>query len=167
MASILGLPKESYPAAKYLGRAMQYINFIRDISEDLVFGRNYFPYSDFKRFGLIRLDYDYTKQHPEAYKKFIELQLARYCRWQQQAEAGYKYIPKRYLISVKTASDMYNWTAEQILKNPFVVYEWKVKPWITKILTTVIANFIDPNTTKQSVLPCFNDPAILQQAIEC
>ncbi len=166
MAQILGLPKESHPCAQYLGRAMQYINFIRDISEDLVFGRIYFPVNDMKRYGIQRLDYEYTRENPEAFRKFVELQLARYCYWQHEAEKGYRYIPKRYLISVKTASDMYNWTAEQILKNPFVVYEWKVKPWITKIITTVIANFIDPTSQKKEIFSCFTDPSVFQQALE-
>ena len=43
---------------------------------------------------------------------------------------------------------MYHWTAEQIHKNPFIVYEWKVKPWITKILTTTLINSIDPHKNK-------------------
>ena len=39
MSKILRLKPESYPYAQYLGRAMQYINFIRDISEDNSLGR--------------------------------------------------------------------------------------------------------------------------------
>ena len=33
MANIMDLDPQSYPCAQYLGRAMQYINFIRDIEE--------------------------------------------------------------------------------------------------------------------------------------
>jgi phytoene synthase len=43
MAKIMDLPQESYYAARHLGRAMQYINFIRDIAEDVQLGRTYFP----------------------------------------------------------------------------------------------------------------------------
>jgi phytoene synthase len=43
MAKILGLETESYTYACYQGRAMQYINFIRDIKEDIKLGRCYFP----------------------------------------------------------------------------------------------------------------------------
>jgi phytoene synthase len=148
------LKPESYPAARYLGRAMQYINFIRDIAEDLELGRSYFPQSDLHRYGLESLEYKYTKQHPEEFCNFIRQQIMRYCEWQEFAEKGYPYIPKRYLISVKTAADMYNWTAEQIMKNPFVVYEWKVKPLVTKILTTVVANLIDPRTQNRTIMSC-------------
>jgi phytoene synthase len=38
MARIMNLPDESLPYARLLGRAMQYINFIRDIDEELHLG---------------------------------------------------------------------------------------------------------------------------------
>jgi phytoene synthase len=153
MVNILNLDKKTYYYSKYLGRALQCINAIRDIAEDLEFGRSYIPLSDLKRYGLKSLDYQYTKQHPQRFSEFIKGQISRYCHWQEIAEKGYRYIPKRYLICVKTVSDMYNWTAEQILKNPFVVYQWKVKPLVIKILTTVLTNIIDSTTRKSLLLP--------------
>jgi len=156
MSKILKLPSESFPYAQYLGRAMQYINFIRDISEDNMLGRSYLPSAEMHKFGLENLDYEYTQKHPEQFKDFIRTQIQRYCNWQYLAEQGYHYIPKRYLISIKTASEMYHWTAEQIYKNPFIVYEWKVKPWITKIITTTLINFIDPKNTNRTKTLRFN-----------
>jgi 15-cis-phytoene synthase len=144
MVNILDLDKKAYPYARYLGRAMQCINAIRDIAEDLEFGRSYIPLTDLEKYELKSLDYNYTKQNPKRFSQFIKGQISRYCHWQEIAEKGYRYIPKRYLISVKTASDMYNWTAKQILKNPFVVYQWKVQPLVTKILTSILTNIIDP-----------------------
>ncbi|MFO7676991.1 MAG: phytoene/squalene synthase family protein, partial [Thermoplasmatota archaeon] len=164
MAKILRLPSESYPYAQNMGRSMQYINFIRDISEDINLGRCYLPSIEMKKFGLHNLDYSYTMKNSEQFKEFIRYQLTRYCRWQSIAEQGYHFIPKRYLISIKTASEMYHWTAEQIYKNPFIVYEWKVKPLITKILTTSLINFIDPeNTTRtKKLLYCNHSLPALQ-----
>jgi phytoene synthase len=150
MAKILRLPQESYRFAQYLGRAMQYINFIRDISEDINLGRNYLPSLEMKKFGLKTLNYSYTQNHKEQFIDFIRYQIQRYCQWQSLAERGYQFIPKRYLISIKTASEMYHWTAEQIYKNPFIVYEWKVKPMIMKILTTTLINLIDPQNNKHT-----------------
>jgi phytoene synthase len=129
MAQILDLPKKSFDYACDLGKAMQYINFIRDIGDDLVRGRIYFPQNEMKLFGLNSLD------PGEAQKKnfdgFIQKQVKRYFSWQESAEKGYAYIPKKYLIPIKTAADMYKWTAHRILKNPSVVYEQQVKPsWI-------------------------------------
>ncbi len=150
MAKIMNLPEESYDCAKYLGRAMQYINFIRDISEDIRLGRIYFPSTELEKHGLLNLDYETVKNQPEKFSAFIQEQLSRYCEWQNKAEEGYRYIPKRYLVSIKTASEMYKWTAEQIYKNPLIVYGLKVKPRIFKILSTTIMNIIDPRSTKRN-----------------
>jgi phytoene synthase len=157
MAKIINLPKESYEYAKYLGRSMQYINFIRDIAEDIKLRRIYFPTSDMKKFGIIKLDYDFIKDNKEKFTNFINKQLEYYCNWQKFAEKGYKYIPKKYLVSIKTASEMYNWTAEQIYSNPLVVYNTKVKPQISKIISYIIMNIIDPSKPKgKNPFICFN-----------
>jgi phytoene synthase len=46
------------------------------------------------------------------------------------------------LISIKTASDMYKWTAREIERDPFVVYKKKVKPSTPKIVFNVFTNSI-------------------------
>jgi phytoene synthase len=165
MVNILGLNKKSYLFSRYLGRALQCINAIRDIAEDHVFGRSYLPISDLDQYGLESLDYDYTMQHPKRFSEFIKAQISRYCHWQEIAENGYQYVPKRYLIAVKTVSDMYNWTAEQILKNPFIVYDEKVKPIVFKIITAVLGNTIDPNSRKNTLFPYFEQ--IQSRPIPC
>lgn len=144
MAKIMNLSDESLYYAKYLGRSMQYINFARDIAEDEKLGRIYFPSVDIENYGLKNLNYNHTKNHPEEFINFIHEQLLRYCKWQKIAEEGFKYIPKRYLIPIKTASEMYNWTAEQIYKDPFILYKIKVKPMIKHIFRTIVLNVIDP-----------------------
>lgn len=149
MSKIMDLSAEAMKSAKYLGRAMQYINFIRDIAEDVKLGRTYMPAEEMKKYGINSLEYDSVKTVPEKFNNFIKKQLSYYCSWQKKAEEGYKYIPKRYLISVKTASEMYNWTAEQIYNNPFVVYQKKVKPQISQILSTTVMNIINPRTQKR------------------
>jgi len=154
MAKIIGLPKESFEYAKHLGRAMQYINFIRDIAEDLELGRVYFPQIDLKQHGLENLTFDHVKNHNEQFTRFIQTQLDRYCRWQEKAEEGYRFIPKRYLISIKTASEMYHWTAEQISRNPFIIYVYKIKPMISTILLTVLFNLVNTVGTKFSTSFC-------------
>lgn len=155
MSKIIGLPKESFEHAKYLGRAMQYINFIRDIAEDLDLGRVYFPQTDLRKHGLENLTYEHVKEHPDRFTNFLQTQLDRYCHWQEQAEEGYRFIPKRYLISIKTASEMYHWTADQIAHHPFIVYDMKVKPMISKILLTVVSNLIDTMGTKFGTSFCY------------
>ncbi len=140
MAKIMDLPSESYNAARHLGKAMQYINFIRDINEDIDLGRIYFPQDDLEYFGLENLEEKNTRLKSENFKAFIRKQLETYEEWQIMAESGFSYIPYRYLISIKTASDMYSWTAKEIEKDPFIVYKRKVKPSAPKIVFNVFSN---------------------------
>ncbi|KPK62609.1 phytoene synthase [candidate division WOR_3 bacterium SM23_42] len=138
MASIMELPEESFECARHLGRAMQYINFIRDISEDLALGREYLPQNDLQKCKLESLEYEYVKNHEARFNRFIRSQIKQYEEWQAAAETGFTYIPKRYFIPIKTASDMYKWTAEQIKKSPIIVYEKKVKPSIPFIVSRFV-----------------------------
>lgn len=154
MAKLMNLPPNAMPYARYLGRAMQYINFIRDVTEDVQLGRVYFPTPDIENHGLASLEYEYTSKYPEAFASFIHSQLERYCKWQTYAEQGYPYIPKRYLISIKTASEMYHWTGIQIYHNPYIVYQKKVKPMISKIVATTLLNVIDPQKTTHTLPQC-------------
>jgi len=155
MGKIMNLPEESFSYAQYLGRSMQYINFIRDIAEDIKLNRIYFPKTDLDRYGIEKLDYDYIVNYQEKFKEFIRKQLNYYCEWQSLVEEGYKYIPKRYSIPVITASEMYNWTAEQIYKDPLIVYVKKVKPQVSQIVSTTIMNIIDPKALmRKRILPC-------------
>ena len=140
MAKIMDLPPESFIAARHLGRAMQYINFIRDISEDIELGRVYFPQNDLEEFGLENLEENHTIIRRDNFKGFIRKQLEIYKLWQIEAEKGFKFIPYRYLISIKTASDMYNWTAREIERDPFIVYKKKVKPSTSRIVLNVFSN---------------------------
>lgn len=142
MAKIMDLEKESYDGARNLGRSMQYINFIRDISEDIDLGRVYFPQEDLEEFQLENLEENVTKSNPENFKAFIRKQLQTYQSWQTEAEKAFLYIPYRCLIPIKTASDMYNWTATQIEKDPFIVYKKKVKPSTPKIVLNVFSNSV-------------------------
>ena len=137
MARILDLPEESYYPAMLQGRSMQYINFIRDLDEDRLLGRTYLPLADS---GLSSLSLEEARTHPDAYAAFIRDQIHLYLQWQREAESSYHFIPRRYRIPIKTASDMYNWTARRIAKDPFVVFRRQVKPPKSRVLLTALAN---------------------------
>ncbi len=140
MSQVLGLPESTHPYAQYLGKAMQYINFIRDINEDLGLGRSYFPRHDYEQFGLTGLTPEEARTNPEGFKGFVRKQIERYSEWQQKAEEGFKYIPKRELIPILNASEMYKWTADRIREDPFIIYRQKVKPSVPRILMTMGLN---------------------------
>ncbi len=139
MASILGLPEESFYAARMLGRSMQFINFIRDIEEDLELGRRYIPLTGST---LSSLRQEETAAHPDEFIRFHRMQIDLYKKWHAEAEKGYTFIPRRYLVPIKTAEDMYMWTAEKIAEDPFIVYKKKVKPSKPRIILRIIRNTV-------------------------
>ncbi|WP_292519167.1 phytoene/squalene synthase family protein [Methanoculleus sp.] len=140
MARVLDLAPASYPAARGLGRAMQYVNFIRDIAEDLALGRTYFPAEEMEAFGLDDLSAAIASRHPDRFAGFVRYQIRRYQAWQEEAETGFRYIPRRYRIPIRTASDMYRWTARTIERDPAVVHRRKVKPSVLRIVSGATAN---------------------------
>lgn len=142
MARIMDLPEDSWDAARALGKSMQFINFIRDIDEDLSMGRTYFPQEDLAAFGFSTLEYPETRDRPEAFSRFLKFQIERYLIWQKKANAGFPLIPARLRIPVRTASDMYEWTADEIRRDPFVVYERKVKPSAGRIVAQACATIL-------------------------
>jgi phytoene synthase len=142
MAKILDLPSRSYEYAMKLGRAMQYVNFIRDIAEDVTLGRTYFPQTDLKANRLENLSFEHISVNPSAFSDFVHTQIQRYLRWQMEGEEGFRFIPRRYLIPIKTASEMYKWTARVIWENPLTIYFLKVKPSIPKIVSQIGYNFL-------------------------
>jgi 15-cis-phytoene synthase len=137
MARLMGLPAEAHYGAARLGRSMQYINFLRDVHEDLGLGRTYLPLADS---GLADLREETARGNPAAFAAFMRRQLDLYRGWQAEAEAAYPFLPRRFLIPIRTAADMYNWTAAVIAADPFVVYRRKVKPGRTRILLRIVRN---------------------------
>lgn len=152
MARILQLPGQGTGStkpepevlrfARMQGRAMQYINFLRDIAEDIELGRCYFPERTLKKHGLKDLTKNNSQANPEAFRNFMHEQLMLYDEWQAEANKGFSYIPKRLRIPLQTATDMYNWTAKEIRKDPFIVYEKQLKPKKRKVLKTAAKNTI-------------------------
>lgn len=142
MAKILKLTEESFEYARLLGRSMQYINFIRDIAEDLQFERIYLPMDELRKHGLNTLQFDEISSKYAHFKKFVEDQLGYYRQWMKSAREGFKYIPHRYRVPVAAASDMYDWTAKRIEKHPDIVYKKKIKPSRTRIIISILKNYL-------------------------
>jgi phytoene synthase len=142
IAKIVHLPKQSYRYARLLGRAMQYANMIRDIDEDTLLGRSYVPKSHREKFGLSGITKSDAIKNREQFEQLIRHEIAIYQKWQKESEKGFSYIPKRLLIPIKTASDMYKWFTSEIYKHPLIVFERKVKPSKMRIILTALKNAI-------------------------
>ncbi len=140
MAKIMCLPEISYPYAKLLGKSMQFINFIRDINHDLSLNRTYIPQNILNKYEFASLEQKLCSINPEQFEVMISELLGMYALWQSESEKGFHYIPKKYLIPIKTASDMYKWTASEIAKDPFIIYKKRIKPTKILILGTIKAN---------------------------
>jgi len=136
MAAIMRLSDEASEAAAKQGRAMQWINFIRDVAEDAELKRLYIPLSDLKAEGLPELTSEEARKNPAAFRRLMNLQLDRYHGWQAEAATGFKFIPRRYRVPLRTAVDMYDWTARRIAADPMIVWNRKIKPAKTKVLRT-------------------------------
>ncbi|AFG37719.1 phytoene/squalene synthase family protein [Spirochaeta africana] len=150
MAAILGLAPEARDAAMQQGRAMQLINFVRDVAEDNGFGRRYLPTQETT---LSDLSETAARSNPEEFCRYIRFQVDRYLEWQNLAEQGYAWLPRRYRIPVAAAADMYSWTARRIARDPFVVFRRKLKPSTARIILAVlrraiISAFRNPEVTK-------------------
>jgi phytoene synthase len=142
MAKLMNLPAESYATARLLGKGFQYINFIRDIAEDIQLGRQYIPLEVLRPFGFEKLTETTAREKPDQFKALIKQELSRYRAWQTDGEAGFSYIPKRALLPIKTAADMYRFTADVIEKDPFVIFRKKVKPTKLKIIWQLFLNLL-------------------------
>lgn len=119
-------------------------------------GRTYMPQEDLHQFGLPSLTRESASRHPDRFIAFINFEIERYRAWQAAGERGYYLIPYRYLIPIRTASDMYSWTAGRIANNPFVIYDKKVKPSIPRIISTLGTNAIRIPVTRKN--PSFRHP---------
>jgi len=147
MIRLLGIGDEAHETACLMGRSMQFINFLRDVAEDTGLGRRYLP---LEGSGLPDLSEATARAHPEEFRRFMRHWTGLYGQWQRGAQEGYRYLPRRLRLAVKTASDLYNWTAEVIRRDPMVVWERKVKPGKLRILATAFGNlFYTPGPRPQ------------------
>ena len=58
--------------------------------------------------------------------------------WDEESRKGFKHIPYKCRVPIKTAANMYRWTAKKIENNPMIVFDRKVKPTKFKILSYLL-----------------------------
>lgn len=143
---IMGLPEEAEKYALLQGRAMHYMNVLRDIGEDKnILNREYLPIQHQKLFGLADLDEAEVMKHREAFVKLIRYEIVQFRKYQAQAEKGYKYFSKRLVIPIRMSADICKWVIDKIEENPLQVYTHKVKPSKLIILKIFIRNIFSWN----------------------
>lgn len=129
MSRLMQLPPEAEESARMQGKAMQFLNFIRDVAEDKALGRVYMPREDLDRFVIGTDDWSADK-----WSSLLRYELERYFEMQKGAERSYKMIPWRYRIPIQTAAQMYKWTAQKLYAKPDLVWKVKLKPTAYRIV---------------------------------
>ena len=142
MHKILSIEDSASYYAAILGRSMQFLNFIRDVQEDNLLERIYLPIDEMREFGLEDLTEKTAMSNPSGFSRFMRLQLDRFFEWDREARLGFRSIPSRSLVPIKTAQDMYLWTGKKIYRDPMIVFRTKVKPTRVRIVSKVLMNMV-------------------------
>jgi phytoene synthase len=132
MAKIMRLEEKSYPYAMRLGRAYQLINMIRDIGEDLRLGRIYMPQEDLRMFKVREIGFNTN------FYSLVQYELKRFNRELKIARIGFKFIPRRYIIPIETATNIYQDTAWYLYRRPWTVLTTKYRPNRFRYLLNVL-----------------------------
>ena len=125
LCRVLGLGDAAFPAARLMGRAMQWANFLRDVGEDAGRGRRYLPPGD----GVPDVPgEDWARRNPGAFARWFRGQAALYREWDQGAREGLGLIPRRCRVPVAVAADAYRRTVAVLEADPYLTYRRKVRP---------------------------------------
>lgn len=128
VSKIVGLPTEAYELAKLQARAFQQIYFISELAKSTELGRQYFSKDEIALFGLKNLSEKEITRKPAEFREFMQFQVTRYFQWQKEADKVFRFIPKRTRIAIRSAVDMYTWSAKKIYDDPMIVFKDKALP---------------------------------------
>ena len=155
LAKILNLPEESIPAVQLQARAIKWADLLRSIGDDASNGRQYFPASELKKYGLKNLTEEEAKDNHKEYEKFIFSQIKQFRKWQNDADKGITYVPERYQVPIRTTISIYSWIIDEIEADPLMVFDKKLVPRKRQIIRKIIQNSakgtarVTVRTTKQ------------------
>lgn len=121
---ILSVVRVAERYACLYGRALQYINFIRDIKEDNQFGRRYLPLHNT---SLPDLSQETARAHPRDFDTFVRAQIKMYYMWITEGRRGFKFITPHARVAMLTTANIFNRIAHKIYRKPHIVFMKKVK----------------------------------------
>ncbi len=124
--------------ARMMGKQMQLANMIRDVAEDVSFGRTYLLFTQ----ELADLSEQTTHAHPDAFVRCMRKNISLYESWRDISRKGLSSLPYRYRVPIRTADMLYSWAVGVIKRDPFIVYRRKVKPSILRILLYACVSFL-------------------------
>lgn len=139
-AKILNMSEDIYEAVQAEGRALLWLDFVRNIAKQNKQGKLYFPTDELKKYNLADLGYDTIQASPEKFNKFIQLQINRYHKWQSQVNKSIQLVPERLQVPVRTIIDVNDWVAKKIATKPIIVYQKMVNPSKQRVVRQIIKN---------------------------
>jgi len=142
IARILNLPEEALQSARLQCRALQILDFLRNLQHDTAQGKMYFPLNEIKMHGLKTISYEEALAKPNMFTDFVQSQLLRYATWQTEANKGLYLIPKKLRVPMQTTVDAYNQTAQHIKNDPTIVFKHKVKLSKRNIIYRAVKNSV-------------------------
>jgi phytoene synthase len=116
MSHIIGYRGDALPYARRLGEAMQMVNFIRDIDEDLqTRNRIYMPESDMQRFGVTKAMLAQNAMN-DAVRNLIHFECTRTANLFAGAKPGIAMLSKHGQKAVIAATLIYQKTLRNIVR---------------------------------------------------
>ena len=143
MCSLMGIKdKKLLNHALELGIAMQITNICRDIKEDLLINRIYFPNS-LRQFNYIsNKDLLKNKKKQKVLSENINFLIRKSNNLYKESNKGVMKLPLKYRIVILIASRMYQEIGLIILKNPYYIWEKRVFVSMPKKIIIIISCFI-------------------------
>ncbi len=120
-------------SAKMLAYSMQCINFVRDVEEDNTLARRYL-------YDTEQIQYEWLIIPDKNLYPFLDAHVQNYYSYLREAQEWLYNMPLFFRVPVLTASQMYEWTAREITKKPWVIFEKKIKPSKLRIISQAIRN---------------------------
>ena len=125
-----------------LGIAMQITNICRDVKEDLLINRIYFPNS-LRKFNFIsNKDLLNSKEKQKLLSENINFLINKSNKLYKESNKGVMKLPLQYRIVILIASKMYQEIGLIILKNPNYIWEKRVFVSMPKKIIIILKCFI-------------------------
>lgn len=142
MSRILEVPDSAFPAAQALGRWMQYVNFLRDVNEDIQDRNRVYLPKEFLDEQEVKVS-DLKKGHftQEKWQSIVKAYCKRLNPILNLALSGIADLPRWSRFPILLATNLYQWALGQIIANPQLVWEKQVRPTPAVILECMAPTF--------------------------
>jgi len=125
--------KRAYDHARDLGIAFQLANFIRDVGEDLLRGRIYFPLEELAAHGVTADDVR-ARRRDDNWREALAEQIGRVRLLQARANPGIAMLHPSSQPCIAAASELYCGIVDEVEANDYDVFTRRAKvPWSRRL----------------------------------